>query len=137
MSRHQDVVATWAQVSCTLPPVVMMSRPQFSCRDITLCCCKLHWLFLMSRLQFFCRDIIPLISAPSSAAYTVIPVATCCSFPSIFLMSRPPNRTVHIPKLHQGISQLLSFLLCPLTALLFHLLLHFYTAFSSFFHSPC
>ena len=71
-----------------------------SCRDITLCLCRLHWLFLMSRPQFsvatsvFCRDIIPLIPAPSSAAYTVIPVATYIKFPSIFLMSRPQNWTV-------------------------------------------
>ena len=34
-----------------------MSRHQPSCRDITLCCCRLHWLFMMSRLQTFCRDI--------------------------------------------------------------------------------
>ena len=65
-----------------------------SCRDITLCFCKLHWLFLMSRPQFFCRDIIPLVSAQSSASYTVIPVATCIKFPSLFLMSRPQNWTV-------------------------------------------
>ena len=46
-----------------------MSRHQTFCRDITLCCCRLHWLFMTSRLQIFCRDITLLISAPSSAAY--------------------------------------------------------------------
>ena len=35
----------------------MMSRHQFSCRDINLCCCRLHWLLLVSRLQLPCRDI--------------------------------------------------------------------------------
>ena len=34
-----------------------MSRHRFSCRDIILCCCRLHWLPLMSRLQLPCRDI--------------------------------------------------------------------------------
>ena len=34
-----------------------MSRHRFSCRDIILCCCRLHWLLLMSRLQLPCRDI--------------------------------------------------------------------------------
>ena len=45
-----------------------------------------------------CRDIIPLVSAQSSAAYLVIPVASCIKFPSIFLMSRPHNGTVHTQK---------------------------------------
>ena len=36
----------------------MMSRHQFSCRDMILCCCRLHWLLLVSRLQIPCRDII-------------------------------------------------------------------------------
>ena len=35
----------------------LVSRHQPSCRDITLCCCRLHWLFMMSRLRFSCRDI--------------------------------------------------------------------------------
>ena len=34
-----------------------MSRHRFSCRDIILYCCRLHWLILMSRLQLPCRDI--------------------------------------------------------------------------------
>ena len=48
---------TSTQVLCTLPLLVVMSRHQSSYRDITLCCCRLHWLFLMLRLQPFCRDI--------------------------------------------------------------------------------
>ena len=85
MSRHHDVVVTLAQVFCSLSLVVMTSRHRFSCRDITLRFCRLHWLFWMSRLKIFCQDILPLIAAPSSAAYALIPVATCCSFSSIFL----------------------------------------------------
>ena len=34
-----------------------MSRRRSSCRDITSCCCRLHWLFMMSRPQLPCRDI--------------------------------------------------------------------------------
>ena len=85
MSRHHDVVVTLAQVFCSLSLVVMMSRHRFSCRDITLRFCRLHWLFWMSRLQIFCHDILPLVAAPSSTAYALILVATCCSFSSIFL----------------------------------------------------
>ena len=70
MSRPQH------SVSVSFNMLFLMSRHQSSCRDITLCCCRLHWLFLMSRLQIFCRDITSLISASSSAAYVVIPVAT-------------------------------------------------------------
>ena len=36
---------------------LLVSRHQPSCRDITWCCCRLHWLFMMSRLQLPCRDI--------------------------------------------------------------------------------
>ena len=35
----------------------LVSRHQPSYRDITLYCCRLHWLFMMSRLQHSCRDI--------------------------------------------------------------------------------
>ena len=48
---------TSAQVFGTVPLLVVMSRHQSSCRDIILCCCRLHWLFVMSRLQLPCRDI--------------------------------------------------------------------------------
>ena len=50
-------VMTSTQVFCTLPLLVVMSPHQSSCRDISLCCCRFHWLLLMSRLQPFCRDI--------------------------------------------------------------------------------
>ena len=66
---------------------VFLSRHQFSCHDFTFCCGRLHWMFMMSRLQLLCRDITSLISAPSSAVYVVIPVATCIKFSLIFLMS--------------------------------------------------
>ena len=36
---------------------LLVSRHQFSCRDIPKCCCRLYWLFMMSRLQLPCRDI--------------------------------------------------------------------------------
>ena len=85
MSRYHDVVVTLAQVFCSLSLVVMMSRHRFSCRDITLRFYRLHWLFWMSRLQIFYHDILPLVAAPSSAVYALIPVAACCSFSSIFL----------------------------------------------------
>ena len=49
---------TSAQVFGTVSLLVVMSRHQSSCRDISLCCCRLHWLLLMSRLQLPCRDII-------------------------------------------------------------------------------
>ena len=95
LSRHQ-VMASKSSVDlllmsrpqhqvCQFQPVVLGVATSVFCRDITLCCCRLHWLFLMSRLQIICRDILPLIFAPSSAAYATIPVATCCSFSSIFL----------------------------------------------------
>ena len=48
---------TSAQVFGTVPLLVVMSRHQSSCRDIILCCCRLHWLFVMSRLQLPCRGI--------------------------------------------------------------------------------
>ena len=72
MSRPQH------QIFASFNMLSLMSRHQSSCRDITLCCCRLHWLFMMSRLQIFYRDITSLIYAPSSAAYAVVPVATCC-----------------------------------------------------------
>ena len=86
-------VTTSALSLCPFQSVVLGVATSFFCRDIILCCCRLHWLFMMSRLQIFCRDITLLISYPSSAAYDVIPVATCIGFPSIFLMSRFQNWT--------------------------------------------
>ena len=46
-----------AQVFGALLLLVVMSRPQSPCRDISLCCWWLHQLLLMSRLQLPCRDI--------------------------------------------------------------------------------
>ena len=48
---------TSAQVFGTVPLLAGMSRHQSSCRDIILCCCRLHLLFVMSRLHLPCRDI--------------------------------------------------------------------------------
>ena len=81
-------------MNCRFQLISSNVATSLSYRDITLCFCRLHWLFMMSRPQSFCRDIIPLVSAQSSAAYTVILVATCIKFPSLFLMSQPRNWTV-------------------------------------------
>ena len=120
MSRHQSLVATSAQVFCSLQLVVPDVATSISCHDISLCLWRLHWLFLVSRLQSSvattasvksassfqtCHSYKELllsrppslvatstfVSAQSSTAYLVIPVATCIKFPSIFLMSRPHN----------------------------------------------
>ena len=122
MSQHQYLVATSAQDFCSLPLVVQDVATSISCRDISLCLWRFHWLLSMSRLQSSvattasvkssssfqtchsfkailmsrppspvatstfvatwrcCRDIIPLVSSQSSAAYLVIPVATCIKF---------------------------------------------------------
>ena len=73
MSRHQDVVATLLHVFCSLPLVVVMSRPQSSCRDSSSGYCTFErvspdvvtsasWnasfnrLFLVSRHQSSCHD---------------------------------------------------------------------------------
>ena len=79
-------VTTSALSLCPFQSVVLGVVKSFFCRDIILCCCRLHWLFMMLRLQIFCRNITLLISAPSSGPYAVIPFATCIRFPSIFLM---------------------------------------------------
>ena len=96
----------------------LMSRHHSSCRDITLCCCRLHWLFMMSRLQIFCRDITSLISAPSSAAYAVIPVATCCICFFNFLEVATSKLDCVDLKAASMIPQLLLFLNLSLTAFL-------------------
>ena len=94
----------------------LMSRHQSSCRDITLCCCRLPWLFMMSRLQIFCRDITSLISAPSSAAYAVVPVATCCICFFNFLEVTTSKLDCVDLKAASTIPQLLLFLHLSLTA---------------------
>ena len=120
MSRPQSLVATsiyvfggstgcfWCRDFSTLSrqqlelhqlhlskPVIASRR--FSCRDLHPLSrhqplSRHHDAVVTSRC---CRDIIPLVSAQSSATYLVIPIATCIKFPSIFLMSRPHNWTVH------------------------------------------
>ena len=112
MSRPQH------QVSASFNMLFLMSRHQSSYRDITLCCCRLHWLFMMSRLQIFCRDITSLISAPSSAAYAVIPVATCCICFFNFLKVATSKLDCVDLKAASMIPQLLLFLHLSLTAFL-------------------
>ena len=119
MSRPQH------QVSASFNMLFLMSRHQFSCRDITLCCCRLHWLFMMSRLQIFCRDITSLISAPSSTAYAVIPVATCCIYFFNFLEVATSKLDCVDLKAASMIPQLLLFLHLPLTAFFYPLIAAF------------
>ena len=133
MSRHQDVVVTSLHTFCSLSLVVTMSRHRFSCRDITVRLCRLYWLFMMSRLQIFCRDITSLISAPSSAAYAVIPVATCCicSFNYLEVATSQQgcahSNTASMSQLFASISASI------IDCIFIHLLLHF----PSFFLSSC
>ena len=122
MSRHQSLVVTSAQVFYSLQMVIPGVATSISCHDINVMNCSFQLIssdvatsiscrnitscLLYVALLVFdvatsmpCRDIIPLVSAQSSAAYLVIPVATCIKFPSILLMSRPHNWTVQTPKL--------------------------------------
>ena len=110
----------------------LMSRHQSSCRDITLGCCRLHWLLMMSRLQCFCRDITSLSSAPSSAAYAVIPVATCCICSFNYLeVATSRQDCAHFNT--ASMSQLVASIFASIIDCIFiHLLLKF----SSFFHFP-
>ena len=133
MSRRQDVVVTSLHAFCSLSLVVMMSRRRFSCRDIILCCCRLHWLLMMSRLQIFCRDITSLIFAPSSAAYVVIPVATCCICSFNYLEVATSQQDCALSKT-ASMSQLVAFISASTIDCIFiHLLLYF----PSFFPSSC
>ena len=115
-------------MNCSFQLMSFVVATSILCRDITSCLCRFHWLLLVSRHQllsrqqlksqqfhlfkpvitsrrFSCRDLHslsrhqPLVSAQSSAAYLVIPIATCIKFPSIFLMSQPHNWTLQTPKL--------------------------------------
>ena len=56
MSRHQSLVATSAQVFCSLQLVVHDVATSISCRDINLCLWKLHWLFFGVATSVLCRD---------------------------------------------------------------------------------
>ena len=106
------------QVSASFNVLFLVSRHQFSYRDITFCCGRLHWMFMMSRLQIFCRDITSLISAPSSAAYAMIPVATCCICFFNFLEVATSKLDCVDLKAASMIPQLLLFLHLSLTAFL-------------------
>ena len=100
MSRPQSLVATSTYVFGGFTGC-------FWCRDFSPLSrqqLELHQLHfskpVIASRRFSCRDLHPLsqhqplVSAQSSAAYLVIPVATCIKFPSIFLMSRRHNWTV-------------------------------------------
>ena len=82
MSRHQYLVATSAQVFCSLQLIVHDVATSFSCRDISLCPWRFHWLLSVSRLQ---SSVATTASVKSSSSFQ-----TCHSFKAI-LMSRPPS----------------------------------------------
>ena len=81
MSRHQNLVATSAQVFCSLQLIVHDVVTSISCRDISLCLWRLHWLLSVSRLQ---SSVATTASVKSSSSFQ-----TCHSF-KVILMSRPP-----------------------------------------------
>ena len=80
MSRHQYLVATSAQVFCSLQLIVHDVATSISCRDISLCPWRFHWLLSVSRLQ---SSVATTASVKSSSFFQ-----TCHSFKAI-LMSRP------------------------------------------------
>ena len=80
MSRHQYLVATSTQVFCSLQLIVHDVATLISCRDISLCPWRFHWLLSVSRLQ---SSIATTASVKSSSFFP-----TCHSFKAI-LMSRP------------------------------------------------
>ena len=80
MSRHQYLVATSAQVFCSLQLIVHDVVISISCRDISLCPWRFHWLLSVSRLQ---SSVATTASVNSSSSFQ-----TCHSFKAI-LMSRP------------------------------------------------
>ena len=110
----------------------LVSRRQSSCRDITLCCCRLHWLLMISRLQIFFRDITSLISAPSSTAYNHDSCHDLQQIPS----NLPDVVTSELDCVDlktASMSQLVaSISASTIDCIFIHLLLHF----SSFFHFP-
>ena len=127
MSRPQH------QISVSFNMLSLMSRHQSSCRNITLCCCRLHWLFMMLRLQIFCRDITSLISAPSSAAYAVVPVATWCICFFNFLEVATSQQDCALSKT-ASMSQLVALISeSTIDCIFIHLLLYF----PSFFLYSC
>ena len=82
MSRHRYLVATSAQVFCSLQLIVHDVATSISCRDISFCPWRFHWLLSVSRLQSF---VATTASVKSSSSFQ-----TCHSFKAI-LMSRPPS----------------------------------------------
>ena len=82
MSRHRYLVATSAQVFCSLQLIVHDVATSISCRDISLCLWRLHWLLSVSRLQ---SSVATTASVKSASSFQ-----TCHSFKAI-LLSRPPS----------------------------------------------
>ena len=82
MSRHRYLVATSTQVFCSLQLIVHDVATSISCRDISLCLWRLHWLLLVSRLQ---SSVAIAASVKSASSFQ-----TCHSFKAI-LLSRPPS----------------------------------------------
>ena len=82
MSRHRYLVATSAQVFCSLPLVVHDVVTSISCRDISLYLWRLHWLLSILRLQ---SSVATTASIKSASSFQ-----TCHSFKAI-LLSRPPS----------------------------------------------
>ena len=80
MSRHRYLVTTSAQVFCSLPLVVHDVATSISCRDISLCLWRFHWLLSVSRLQSSVATTASVKSASSFQTYH--------SFKAI-LLSRP------------------------------------------------
>ena len=80
MSRHQYLVATSAQVFCSLQLIVHDVTTSISCRNISLCPWRFHWLLSVSRLQ---SSVATTASVKSSSSFQ-----TCHSFKAI-LKSRP------------------------------------------------
>ena len=66
MSRHQYLVATSAQVFYSLPLVVHDVATSISCRDISLCLWRFHWLLSVSRLQ---SSVATTASVKSSSSF--------------------------------------------------------------------
>ena len=82
MSRHRYLVATSAQVFCSLQLIVLDVATSISCRDISLCLWRFHWLLSVSRLQSSV--------ATTALVNSVSSFQTCHSFKAI-LLSRPPS----------------------------------------------
>ena len=150
MSRHRFSCRDITVRLCRLYWLLFTSRHQVSCRDISswYCAfeqaslvvvtsakfsCTLPLFVVVSRHQSSCRDITLLISAPSSAAYAVIPVATCCicSFNYLEVATSQQgcahSKTASMSQLFASISA------STIDCIFIHLLLHF----PSFFLSSC